>query len=45
MYARRCMVAVHFLLQSHGGIGDFMYKTLILGNKQLLPNMIDLIAT
>ena len=35
------MVAVHFLLQSQGGTGEFMYKALILGNKLLLSNMID----
>ena len=29
------MVAVHFLLQSQGGTGEFMYKGLILGNKHL----------
>ena len=34
------MVAVHFLLQSKGGTGEFMYKGLVLGNKQLLSNMI-----
>ena len=40
-YARRSVVAVHFLLQSQGGTGEFMYKALILGNKQLLSNIID----
>ena len=39
------MVAVHFLLQSQGGKGEFMYKASILGNKQLLSNMIDRKAT
>ena len=34
-----------FLLQSQGGTGEFMYKALILGNKQLLSNMIDREAT
>ena len=39
------MVAVHFLLQSQGGTGEFMYKASILGNKLLLSNMIDREAT
>ena len=26
MYTRRGVVAVHFLLQSQGGTGEFMYK-------------------
>ena len=39
------MVAVHFLLQSQGGAGEFMYKASILGNKQLLSSMIDHKAT
>ena len=39
------MVAVHFLLQSQGGTGEFMYKASILGIKQLLSNMIDREAT
>ena len=29
------MIAVHFLLQSQGGTGEFMYKVSILGNKHL----------
>ena len=40
-YARRGMVAVHFLLQSQGGTGEFMDKASIVGNNQLLSNMID----
>ena len=39
------MVAVYFLLQSQGGTGEFMYKALISGNKQLLSNMIGHEAT
>ena len=34
------VVAVHFLLQSQGVTGEFMYKALILGNKQFLSKMI-----
>ena len=34
-YIRRGVVAVHFLLQSQGGTGEFMYKGSILGNKHL----------
>ena len=45
MYARKGVVAVHFLLQSQGDTGEFMYKASILGNKQLLSNMIDREAT
>ena len=36
---------MHFLLQSQGGAGEFMYKALVLGNKQLLSSMIDHKAT
>ena len=36
---------MHFLLQSQGGTGEFMYKASILGNKLLLSNMIDGEAT
>ena len=39
------MVAVHFLLQSQEGTGEFMYRASILGIKQLLSNMIDRKAT
>ena len=45
MYTRRGVVAVHFLLQSQGGTGEFMYKASILGNKLLLSNMMDREAT
>ena len=45
MYTRRGVVAVHFLLQSQGGTGEFMYKASILDNKLLLSNMIDHKAT
>ena len=38
---KKGVVALQFLLQSQGGTGEFMYKALILGNKQLLSNMID----
>ena len=30
-YTRRGVVAVHFLLQSQGDTGEFMYKATILG--------------
>ena len=36
---------MHFLLQSQGSTGEFMYKALILGNKLLLSNMTDHEAT
>ena len=39
------MVAVHFLLQSQGGTGEFMFKASILSNKLLLSNMTDHEAT
>ena len=39
------MVAVHFFLQSQVGTDEFMHKASILGNKQLLSNMIDREAT
>ena len=42
---KRGVVAVHFLLQSQGGTGEFMYKASILSIKQLLSNMIDCEAT
>ena len=45
MYGRRGVVAVHFLLQSQGGTSEFMYKALILGNKQFFSNVIDREAT
>ena len=45
MYTRRDVVAVHFLLLSQRGTGELMYKASILGNKQLLSNMIDWEAT
>ena len=41
VYTKRGVVAVHVLLQSQGATGEFMYKALILGNKQFLSNMID----
>ena len=44
-YTRREVDAVHFLLQSQGGTGEFMYKASIIGNKQLLSNIIDREAT
>ena len=39
------VIAVHFLLQSQGGTGEFMYTVSILGNKHLFLNMIDREAT
>ena len=41
------MVAVHFFCNHNyqGGTGEFIYKASILGNKQLLSNMIDCEAT
>ena len=42
---KKGMLAMHFLLQSKGGTGEFMYKASIFGNKQLLSNMIDHEAT
>ena len=43
MYPRRGMVAIHFLPQSQlsGSTGKFIYKALILCDKQPLSNMID----
>ena len=45
MYKRRGVFAVQFLLQSQGGTGEIMYRASILGNKQLLSNMIGREAT
>ena len=39
------VVFVHFLLQSQGGTGEFMYKASILGIKLFLSNMTDREAT
>ena len=36
---------MHFLLQSQGGTGEFMYKASILSNKLLLSNVTDREAT
>ena len=36
---------MYFLQLSQGGTGELMYKASILGNKQLLSNMIDQEAT
>ena len=44
IYARRGMVAVHILPQSQC-TGKFIYKALILDNKQLLSTMIECKAT
>ena len=32
---------MYFVLKSEGNTDEFMYKAVILGNKQLLSNMID----